>query len=272
MKTKNALLTKFAAALLFLVLFMGFQEKPFAQATTTPPPDPGITVYQYRKVADNKRDEFIKRETTYWAEIAKKALAKGNLTFWALLEKVGGYDLENSSNFLFINTYKDVDGAGDVWNPSAAFPNITIDKMETNSISKTTSQFFLRAQGWEQAPGAVPEKDFKFVKFNYINSSNPGSLIELEKKHWSPFIKSAMEKKQTTQVAWGNATVLSPSGDNIHFNTVSYDLYTNLKEALNPTWDEKTVFPTDGLTEINKLELNRRGTIVYRVVKAISPN
>ena len=58
----------------------------FAQ-TPAAAPDPGITVFMYRKVSDDKRAEFIKRETTYWAEVAKKSLAKGNITFWALLEK-----------------------------------------------------------------------------------------------------------------------------------------------------------------------------------------
>jgi hypothetical protein len=232
----------------------------------------GITIYQYRQVAPEKVDEFIKRETTYWSEIAKKALEKDNLQFWALLEKVGGYDLQNSSNFLFVNTYKDIDAAGEVWNTKTVFPNVSIDKMETNSISKVTSAFFLKDDSWEQATKAVPDKDFKYIIMIYHNTSDQANLMALEKKHWAPFIKAAMDKGQTTQVAWGNAAVLSPSGDNIKFNTVSYDLFPSLKEALNPTWDPKTVFPTEGLTEINKLELNRRGSAVYRIVKVVSKN
>ena len=71
----------------------------------------------------------------------------------------------------------------------------------------------------------------------------------------------------------GNARVLAPQGDNIKFTTVSYDLYKTLQEALMPVWDPKTVLPTKGLNMINKLELNRRGIVIYRIVKVVAaPN
>jgi hypothetical protein len=99
------------------------------------------------------------------------------------------------------------------------------------------------------------------------------SLIGLENKYWSPFIKKAMDNNQTTQMAWGNARVLAPMGDNIKFTTVSYDLYKTLQEALMTTWDTKTVLPTKGLNMINKLEVSRRGIAIYRVVKVVTtPN
>jgi hypothetical protein len=37
-----------------------------------------------------------------------------------------------------------------------------------------------------------------------------------------------------------------------------------------PNWDPKVVFPTKGLNMIDKIEINRRGTAVYRIVKVIS--
>lgn len=261
MKTKKYIFHRMRAALFTIAFLSIVATNLLAQ---------GLTIYQYRQVPPEKVDEFIKRETTYWSEVAKKALEKDNLQFWALLEKVGGNDLQNTSNYLFVNTYKDIDAAGDIWNPKAAFPTVPIEKMETNSMSKVTSVFFMKDDSWEQATKAVSDKDFKYLVMVYHNASDPGNLLALEKKHWGPFIKTAMDKGQTTQVAWGNAAVLSPSGDNIKFNTVSYDLYPNLKEALNPTWDPKTVFPADGLTEINKLELNRRGSVIYRIVKVVS--
>src|SRR5271154_6322881 len=77
--------------------------------------DHSITVYQYRHVPNDKIEEFIKRETTYWSKVAEKALKDKTMTFWAVFEKVGGYDLPNSSNYLFINTFPDVDKMGDVF-------------------------------------------------------------------------------------------------------------------------------------------------------------
>lgn len=231
-----------------------------------------ITVYQYRRVADDKIDSFLYRETTYWSKVAQKAVDSKKLSFWALLEKVGGYDLPNSSNYLFINTFPNIDSANGIWDPTSLFPNIPIGRMETGSISTTTSVFFVHGENWAQAANVVPDKDFSFIKMIYHDSDNPDSLIGLEKKYWQPFIQSAMNKKQTKQTAWGNAVVLGPAGDNIKFTTISYDLYSTLQEALMPTWDPKTVFPAKGLGMIGKIETTRRGTAFYRIVKVVTSN
>ena len=194
------------------------------------------------------------------------------MSFWALFEKVGGYDLPNSSNFLFINTFTDVDNAGSIWNNAESITGVKMAQMETNSISTTTSQFFLHNDGWAQAAKAVPPKDFNYVVMIYHNTNYPDSLISMEKTYWLPFIQKAMDNNQTSQVAWGNALVLSPSGDNIKFNTVSYDLFKTLSDALMPKWESNAVFPGEGLTKINNIEINRRGSAIYRIVKVVSAN
>src|SRR5438128_10012633 len=93
---------------LVLIVFSGLLSTSYSQ----------ITIYQYRKVADDKIDSFIYKETTYWSKVAQKAVDNKKLSFWALLEKVGGYDLPNSSNFLFINTFSNIDSSGDIWDPT----------------------------------------------------------------------------------------------------------------------------------------------------------
>lgn len=254
--------------MLFLILIC-FQGNLRAQTTATA--DPGITVYQYRRVPADKRDEFVKRETTYWAEVAKKAMAKGNLTFWVLLEKVGGVDMEHKSNFLFINTYKNVEAAGEVWGTAAFYPaNVPEAKMETSSLSTTTATYFLRGQDWAQGAAVVPEKDFQYVKMIYHEGTDGGGIIALEKKYWVPFIKSALDKKQVAQAAWGNALLLSPTGGDVHFATVSYDIYSSMKEALMPTADPALVYPPELFTELGKLETGRV-QFLYHVVKAVNP-
>ena len=126
----------FMHAILFIAFFTCLNQKLCAQ---------GISTYQYRQVSAANAEEFVKRETTYWSKVARTAIDKGTLTFWALLEKVDGSDMPNSPNFLFINTYTNID-TGDVWNATATFPNIPISKMETGSISMVTSQFFLQSR------------------------------------------------------------------------------------------------------------------------------
>jgi hypothetical protein len=248
---------------LLLVACLSFQLHTVAQNT-------GITVYQYRRVPDDKINEFVKRETTYWSKVAQKAVDEKKLTFWALLEKVGGYDLPNSSNFLFINTYPDVDQAGDVWGKAEAVTGMKLAQIETNSISTTTSMFFLHDEDWAQAAKAVPPKDFNYVSMIYHDTNYPDSLINLEKTYWKPFIQKAMDNNQTSQMAWGNAIVLSPSGENIKFTTVSFDLYKKLGDALLPRFDANAGLPFDGLRKINAIEISRRGSVVYRVVKVVT--
>ena len=254
------------AALCFTIL-IGSCLISFAQEEG----NPGITVYQYRQVPQDKIEEFIKRETTYWSKIAEKGFEKGNITFWAVLQKVGGYDIQNSSNFLFVNTYKDIDNMGSVWNASEVFPDVPMEQMETNSMSKVTSVLFLESGGWFSAADAKPDDDFKYLKMIYHQTASPGAFVAAEIEHWGPFIQSAMDKDLTSQVGWGSSTILSPSGPEMKFSTVSVDMYPNLKEALSPRWDNSVQFP-EGLSTIMEMETGPRGSVVYRVVKAMSAN
>jgi hypothetical protein len=251
------------SSLFALLLLLCVQVTVMAQ-------DRAVTIYQYRHVPDDKIDEFVKRETTYWTKVAEKAVKDKTMTFWALLEKIGGYDLPNSSNYLFINTFPDVDKAAEVFGNVEATAGVKWADMETNSMSVTTSQFFLHDQNWEQAAQVNPASDFRYVVMIYHDTEYPDSLIGLEKKYWAPFIKKAMDHKQTPQVGWGNSQVLAPMGDNIKFTTVSYDLYSKLQDALLPNWDPKIVFPQKGLGMIGKVETGRRGRAVYRIVKVVS--
>lgn len=262
MKTNLTYSARQLTITLCFTFILGFSLPSFSQ---------GITVYQYRQIPDDQVEEFIKRETTYWSKVAEKGFEKGNLTFWALLQKVGGYDLQNSSNFLFINTYNDIDKLGEVWDAASVFPDVPMEKMETFSMGKTTSTIFLKTHWWVQAENANPGNDFKFLKMIYHQTSSPNAFAQAEVDHWGPFIKEAMDKKHTTQRAWGNSVLLSPSTPDMHFKTISYDIYPTLKDALDPTWDESMVLP-EGMSKIMELESGPRMDAVYRIVKAVSAN
>jgi hypothetical protein len=264
MRTENFSFSKSKTLILLIILFSCVQLKSRAQT------DRSVTVYQYRRVPADKVDEFVKRETTYWSKVAEHAVKNKTMTFWALLEKQGEYDMENSSNYLFINTFPDIDKVGEVFGSPEKITGVPLAKMETNSMSTTTTQLFVHEEDWQQVASANPPKDFNYVVMIYHNTNYPDSLIGLEKKYWSPFIKKTMDNKQTPQVAWGNAVVLSPSGDNIKFNTISYDLYKTLQDALMPNMNGNIDFPDEGLGKINAIELNRRGSVVYRVVKVVA--
>ena len=109
--------------------------------------DREIATYQYRRVPDDKMEEFVKKETTYWSKVAQKAVEANKMSFWALLEKVRGYDMPNSSNFLFINTFPIIDSVGDTWSSAEKITGLPMDKIETGSMSTTTSEFFVHNEG-----------------------------------------------------------------------------------------------------------------------------
>lgn len=235
-----------------------------------------ISVWQLRQVEQNNMQEFIDRETKYWSKVAEAAIEKGNLTFWGLFIKEGGFDLPNGPNVLFINTFKNIDAANmsEIWNASAVFPDIPIEQIETGSISKTLHMFFVQPQNFVMKEGAIPQEQFNYVRFIFHNTNSPADLVSLENEHWAPFIKSAMDAGQTTQLAWGNATILAPSGPNMDANTISYDIYPTLGSALTGGFpaDTEVEFPEEGLAKINELEITRRFNNVYRRIQVINAN
>jgi hypothetical protein len=265
MKKLKTIHSKIVIASVLVVIVSSFQIS-IAQEEE----NQAISVYQYRKVEPGQMNEFLERETKYWSQVAQKAVDEGKLYFWAVFEKVGGYDLDNSSNVLFINTFPDIDNTSGIWDPKAVFPDVPEEDMETYSMSKNTSMIFVKSHYWEEVTDANPDEDFKYLSMVYHNADNPGGLIEAEKEVWAPFIKSAMDHGKTAQKAWGNARILSPTGEDIKYNTISFDIYPSLKEALDPTWSED--LQTPDMTKIGEAEGNRRASVVYRIVKVVSAN
>ena len=263
---KYSVRTRFGTTVLFLLLFV-----PWTQSIAQE-----ISVWQLRNVEPDNMQEFIERETKYWSKVAEAAIEKGNLTFWGLFIKEGGFDLPNAPNVLFINTFQDIDAANmsEIWNAAAVFPDTPVEEMETGSISKTLHMFFVQPQNWVQKEGAVPQEQFNYVRFILHNTNTPADLISLENEHWAPFIKSAMEAGQTTQLAWGNAIILAPSAPNINATTASYDIFPTLSSALTGGFpaDTEIEFPTEGLEKINQMEIGRRVNNVFRRIQVVNAN
>ena len=256
---------KIISVLVVAIAAFSFQQSSRAQAA-----DQSVTIFQYRQVPADKVAEFVYRETTYWSKVAEKAVDAKKMTLWVLLEQIGGYDLPNSPNFLFVNTVRDVDALGDIFNAAAVFPNVPMESISTDGMSTTTSQFFLHDGGnIVEAAGTVRERDFKYLTISYHNSSNAAEFIALERQVWAPFIKTAMDTKQTRQRGWSDASVLAPLGEHIKFNSVSYDFFPSLQAALMH-WQPGVVFPAEGLAKLDKLRLNRTGTSIYRIVHVVA--
>ena len=177
----NRLTVNFIGVLAATIAALSFQQSSRAQ--TPNQSDQSVTIFQYRQVPADKVAEFVYRETTYWSKVAEKAVDAKKMTLWVLLEQVGGHDLPNSPNFLFVNTVPNVDALEDIFNAAVVFPNVPMESISTDGMSTTTSQFFLHDGGnIVEAAGTVRERDFKYLTISYHNSSDAAQFIALERQ------------------------------------------------------------------------------------------
>lgn len=224
-----------------------------------------VSVYQFRHVPQENVSKFIQREVTFWQKVAQKAIDEGKMEFWGLFQKVGVYDAPNSSNFLFINIYENIDEAGG-WDPSGVFPNVPVDAMETMSLGHVTSQVYVRPLEWVDGPNANPEEDYRYVVMNYFDPASPGDWLAMEREDFKPYITEAMKSEGFSQCAWGNARVLAPIGGGMNVATISMDVFSTLQEALMPNTESDVEAPVDKIMEQwNQLRTPYQ-RVIYRIV------
>jgi len=231
------------------------------------------TTHEYRTVAPEDMDEYIKREVVYWSKFAENEMKKGNLTYWAVLQRVGGENILNEPNILRINTYVDIDKEVD-WNSiTKLFPNKSFKDLDARLVSTTTDKIFLRDLGNHiQKAGVVPEKDFKYIRVNYHNMKDTWWHLNFEDKKVKPFFKEAMDNGKTSIIGWGNALILTPKSDAFKYKTYSYDLFSSLKQALGPNDFPDMDFPDDFYEEYLENYVGERNVRIYKVIKYVDVN
>ena len=227
-----------------------------------------ITVHQYRRVAPENMQEYLKRETTYWQKLAESEVKKDNLTFWAILQKVGGLDQQNGSNILIINSFKNMDTANEIWgNLQALFPDTKMEDMDTWNLAENRATIYVRSLGNDiTVPNVNPENDFKYVYIIYHNPVNTNKFLDFEATKWKSLAEKAMADGMTTMKGWGNAVVVSPESSKFPYKTQSYDLFASLTDALGPTFKEGFTWPDDFMTDIEGNEAGPRHKNLYRII------
>lgn len=246
---------------ILLALFLSFQFSNAQQVTT----------YQYRTVKQSDMDEYIKRETTYWSKLAESEVKKGNLTFWAVLERVDGVNLDKSSNILLINTFNDIDASNSIWGGiTDLFPNVKMENIETFSRSTTTARIFVRGQNHVQGNNVNSDEDFKFVRIIYHNNKNVGKHLTFESEKWKPMIQKAMNEGKTSVKGWGNSIIVSPQSTKFPYNTMSYDLFTTMHEALSPAFSDDMTIPDGFFSDIENNYDGVRNSHLFRIIQVVA--
>lgn len=224
-----------------------------------------VTALQYRHVPQENIQEFIERETTYWQKVAQKAIDEGKLGFWGLFQKVSVYDAPNTSNFVFVNTIPNLDAEG-TWNPSAVFPDVPMEDMETMSLSTVTSQIYISPEHWVDGENATPEQDYNYIVFNYFDPEDPEAWIEMEATTFKPWITEAMKSEGTSQNAWGNAYILAPLGGGMNATTMSMDMFPSLHSALRPKVDTEAELDVDAVSAQWEQLKTPHHKVIYRII------
>jgi hypothetical protein len=229
--------------------------------------DSQISVMQFRHVPSENVDEFVHRETTYWSQVAQKAVNDGKLISWSLWERIGGWKLsEKTANFVFVNTFADpeaLDNMGSIWNPMSVFPNGRFNDMETESLSETLHMIITadEATVWNNIP-------FQYARVNFAKAKDLETYLELEKSVWMPFVKTFIEKGTSTIKFWSLLSVISPGGEMMPFNAITIDGFETMGGAFGSAFPEGTTLPSfDELEKVHSKEYIQ----LYRLVKTSVP-
>ncbi len=232
-----------------------------------------ITSHQHRRVAPQDMQEYLKRETTYWAKWAENEVKKGNLTFWGIFQKVGGTAQENSPNILIINAFKDLDKGADWAGIAEMFPDVKMEDIQTNTLSTNTDNIFLRdLDNHIQGEKVVPENDFKFVHIIYHNSKDNGKHLTFEAEKWKPMMQKAMNEGKTTLKGWGNSVIISPGSNKFPYSSASYDLYSSMHAALSPSLTGDMAFPDGFFDDLQGNYDGPRNSQLYRIIAVVTPD
>ncbi|MEJ2005146.1 MAG: hypothetical protein P8X57_09325 [Cyclobacteriaceae bacterium] len=223
-----------------------------------------ISIYTYAYVPPGNMPEFMNRMETYWYKVADAATTD-NLAFFAFMTKMDGYDIPNNSNVLFITSFKDLEMMDGTFNPDKLFPNNSMEDMTIWNLATIKHRIYVSSGYWTEKAGSNPDTDFNYIQMVYHSSDTPADLMALENEYWLPFIKDAMDKGMTRQVAWGNARVIAPTSPDMGITSISYDLYPTMAAALNPGWSDDLVIPEEGMSKIMEQEKDPRTVYTYKI-------
>ena len=248
---------KFVLLPVLLALFMG---TPSINAQE-------IEVHMYRKVAQEDMGEYLKRENTYWKKFAQSEIEKGNMTFWAVFQRIGGTDLDDSPNILLINSFPDIDKGVNWSGITDMFPDVKMEDIETNNLSTTTCQLFLTNIGDHIQ---VENPDFNYVVINYHSVNNVNTHMTFETEKWKPMLQKAKDEGKTRIKGWGHGVLATVSALDFGYDTYSYDLYSSLKDAILPPFMNNMEVEPGFFSDMQENYDKGRKATLYRVVSVAS--
>lgn len=232
------------------------------------------TIHHYRKVAPDNMKEFLHRAETYWKVFAEKEIEKGNLLFFAVLVKVGGNeDIQHSPNVLIITSVKDIDNEIKWMEVKELFPDVPMEDIQVHSLSTRVSSIYLRdLDNHIQGSSVNPDTDFKYAKFNYFNSTDTWKHITFEAEVWKPMLKKAMDDGKATMKGWGHSLILAPETPTFQYGSVSYDLFSSIKDAYGDLFTDDVEMPEGIWDDYIANNPKPKATYLFKIITVVSAN
>lgn len=192
------------------------------------------------------------------------------MTFWAILQKVGGEDQLNDANILIMNTFKDIDKGAEWGTVADLFPDVKMEDIQTWNISKNTATVFVRSlENHIEVPNANPAEDFNYVHIIYHDTKDNGKHLNFESEKWKPLVQQAMNEGKTTMKGWGNSIIISPESKAFPYKSQSYDLFASMQDALGDTFSDDFSFPEGFFEPLNGNYDGPRNSQLYRIVAVV---
>ncbi|NDG46811.1 MAG: hypothetical protein EBY37_06850 [Flavobacteriia bacterium] len=213
-------------------------------------------MYDFRSVPDEELATMIENEEHFWSKVAQDQIKKGNMTGWAMLQRMGGTaDEPNILFFIGAGSKENIDKLGASFGEGT---NNILDAMgESASVfinrglaipSRRVGQVVLNRVHTEF------DSDWShhnFVKTNFAKVSNIAKMNELQGKVWGKYIKKMMDRNETSQKLWSASNLVSPNGNGYGWNYLTIDTYMSYGDVLDGGWAKTPSIPD--LSEINSL-------------------
>ena len=225
-----------------------------------------VEVVQTRLVPQNNIQAFIERETTYWSEVARKAIEDGKLAGWSLWQRVDGFDADTNHNFMFINSYDTPEGLDHmetIWDFNAVFPDTSIEDADTFGLSTVKDVLFYDQIAFSS------KKDPKYIRINYAKADDVQDYLDAELQEWYPFVQERMNSNKTNVVSWALLRLVAPRGEDIPYGAISVDGFESLSASLFTNYGTDVPFPNmDLLRSVHhKAEVH-----VYKLILSVEPD
>ena len=231
-------------------------------------------MYDFRSVPDDELSMMTENEEHFWSKVAQDQIKKGNMTGWAMLQRVGGTSSE--PNVLFYigagskenidNLYSSFgEGSENVMNQMGEAASVFV-KRGLNIDSRRVGQAVLNRVHMEFDSDWTHHN---YVKTNFAKVSNINKMNALQGNVWGKYIKKMMDKNETTQKLWAASTLVSPNGNGYDWNYLTIDTYMTYGDVLDGGWTKTPSIPN--LSEINSLMGGQfYKQAVWRVVMSVN--